>query len=97
VVIYMGLTALAQICARLIEHGLPPSQPAAVVQQGTTQSQRIVSGTLADLAARVEAAGLSSPCLTIVGEVVRLRESLEWFETAAQPATAGAVLSEVFA
>ncbi len=97
VVIYMGLTALAQICARLIEHGLPPSQPAAVVQQGTTQAQRIVSGTLADLAARVEAAGLSSPCLTIVGEVVRLRESLEWFETAAQQAPAEAPVSEAFA
>jgi len=97
VVIYMGLTALEQICARLIEHGLPPTLPAAVVQQGTTQAQRIVSGTLADLAARVDAAGLSSPCLTIVGEVVRLRESLEWFETAAQQAPAPAQLSAAFA
>ena len=97
VVIYMGLTALAQICTRLVEHGLPPSLPAAVVQQGTTEAQRVVSGTLADLAARVEAAGLSSPCLTIVGEVVRLRESLEWFETAARAAPAPAELSEAFA
>ena len=68
-----------------------------MVQQGTTQAQRIVSGTLADLAARVDAAGLSSPCLTIVGEVVRLRESLEWFETAAQQAPAPAQLSAAFA
>ena len=96
VVIYMGLTALAQICAKLIAHGLPPTQPAAVVQQGTTASQRVVTGTLADLAQRVAAAGLSSPALTIVGEVVRLREALDWY--AAQPvAAAPRELSVAFA
>lgn len=79
VVIYMGLSALAQICARLVEHGLPPHWPAAVVQQGTTEAQRVVTGTLADLADRVAEAGLASPCLTIVGEVVTLRESLDWY------------------
>lgn len=88
VVIYMGLSALAQICARLVEHGMAPGMPAAVVQQGTTQHQRVVSGTLADLAQRVEAAGLESPCLTIVGEVVRLRESLAWYVAAEQGAAA---------
>jgi uroporphyrin-III C-methyltransferase len=99
VVIYMGLTALAQICAKLVEHGLPADLPAAVVQQGTTDAQRVVTGTLADLARRVEAAGLESPCLTIVGEVVRLRASLEWFAPTAQPVTlpAQAPLSEAFA
>jgi uroporphyrin-III C-methyltransferase len=105
VVIYMGLSALAQICARLVEHGLDPGMPAAVVQQGTTQHQRVVSGTLADLAQRVEAAGLESPCLTIVGEVVRLRESLDWYVAAEQGAaatganagTAQAELSAAFA
>lgn len=96
VVIYMGLTALAQICAKLIAHGLPPTQPAAVVQQGTTAAQRVVTGTLADLAQRVAAAGLSSPALTIVGEVVRLREVLDWY--AAQPlAAAPRELSVAFA
>jgi len=84
VVIYMGLSALAQICGKLVEHGLSPALPAAVVQQGTTQAQRVVTGTLADLAQRVEAAGLESPCLTIVGEVVRLRESLDWYVAAEQ-------------
>lgn len=81
-VIYMGLSGLARICQRLIEHGLPSSTPAAVVQQGTTADQRVVTGTLADLPALVEAAGLRSPCLTIVGEVVRLREQLAWFDSA---------------
>ena len=76
----MGLSGLASICERLVAHGLPPEWPAAVVQQGTTRGQRVVTGTLADLAARVEAAGLQSPCLTIVGEVVRLRERLGWFD-----------------
>ncbi len=95
VVIYMGLTALAQICSRLVEHGLPATHPAAVVQQGTTAAQRVVTGTLGDLAARVEAAGLESPALTIVGEVVALRAMLDWYgvQTAALPAAMGTELS----
>ncbi|WP_298834294.1 uroporphyrinogen-III C-methyltransferase [uncultured Piscinibacter sp.] len=99
VVIYMGLTALAQICEKLIAHGLPPTMPAAVVQQGTTAAQRVVTGTLADLARRVADAGLESPCLTIVGEVVKLREMLDWYETqpAAEPAVARAPAAELSA
>lgn len=80
VVIYMGLVGLAQICEKLIEHGVSASMPVAVVQQGTTQRQRIVTATLADLAEKVAAAGLKAPCLTIIGEVVQLREKLAWFE-----------------
>lgn len=78
-VIYMGLAALPEICRQLQAHGLSASWPAAVVQQGTTLDQRVVTGTLADLAARVDEAGLESPCLIIVGEVVRLRDQLAWF------------------
>jgi uroporphyrin-III C-methyltransferase len=78
-VIYMGLSALGDICAQLIRHGQRPDMPAAVVQQGTTADQRVVTGTLADLPQRVAAAGLKSPCLTIVGEVVRLQPVLDWF------------------
>jgi uroporphyrin-III C-methyltransferase len=90
VVIYMSLTGLAVICAKLIEQGLPADWPAAVVAQGTLRSQRVVGATLATLAAEVERAGLRSPCLTIVGEVVRLRDELAWFaqEAAAAPCTA---------
>jgi uroporphyrin-III C-methyltransferase len=79
VVIYMGLSSLGEICAQLIAHGLRPDMPAAVVQQGTTLDQRVVSGTLADLQVRVDQAALASPCLIIVGEVVRLRAQLAWF------------------
>ncbi len=87
VVIYMGLGGLATICERLIAHGLPPDWPAAVVEQGTLLEQRVVAATLASLPAEVEAAGLQSPCLTIVGEVVRLRDQLAWFEPRAGIAT----------
>jgi siroheme synthase len=91
VVIYMSLTGLATICARLVEQGLPPDWPAAVVAQGTLASQRVVSATLATLAADVERAGLRSPCLTIVGEVVRLRDELAWFGQQADAAATTAI------
>ena len=79
VVIYMGLVGLKEICEKLIEHGVASTMPVAVVQQGTTQRQKVVTATLADLAEKVEAAGMKPPCLTIVGEVVKLREKLNWF------------------
>ena len=80
VVIYMGLSGLADICARLVAHGLSPDWPAAVVAQGTLIEQRVVCATLSTLAQAVAAEGLGSPCLNIVGEVVRLRAELGWFE-----------------
>lgn len=79
VVIYMGLVGLAEICQQLVAHGLSASTPAAVVQQGTTPRQRVVVATLADLAEKVVLAELKPPCLTIIGEVVTLREKLAWF------------------
>ncbi|HZV63123.1 MAG TPA: siroheme synthase CysG, partial [Methylophilaceae bacterium] len=79
VVIYMGLVGLAEICQQLIAHGLSAETPAAVVQQGTTQRQKVVTATLQTLADRVAAADMKPPCLTIIGEVVTLREKLDWF------------------
>ena len=79
VVIYMGLSGLPTICAQLIAHGLPAHWPAAVVAQGTLPTQRVVCATLATLAEEVKREGLQSPGLTIVGEVVRLRDELAWF------------------
>ncbi len=79
VVIYMGLVGLKEICEKLIAHGVSASMPAAVVQQGTTQKQKVVTATLADLAEKVHAAEMKPPCLTIIGEVVKLRETLNWF------------------
>ncbi|MBI5860699.1 MAG: uroporphyrinogen-III C-methyltransferase [Rhodocyclales bacterium] len=82
VVIYMGLSGLPHLCAKLIEHGLPADWPAAIVQRGTQPSQRTVTGTLATLPARAAAAVLRAPTLIIVGTVVTLRDKLRWFEEA---------------
>jgi uroporphyrin-III C-methyltransferase len=80
VVIYMGLSGLPYLCAKLMEHGLPADWPAAIVQHGTQPDQRTVTGTLATLPALAEAAQLRAPTLIIVGEVVTLRDKLRWFE-----------------
>jgi uroporphyrin-III C-methyltransferase/precorrin-2 dehydrogenase/sirohydrochlorin ferrochelatase len=83
VVIYMGLLGLEATCNQLIAHGMPPDMPAAVVQQASLPQQRVVTATLADLAQRVAEAGLRPPTLVIVGDVVKLREKLAWYEPAA--------------
>lgn len=95
VVIYMGLSGLAPICAQLVAHGLPGDWPAAVVAQGTLAGQQVVCATLATLADAVAQAGLQSPCLTIVGQVVKLRDELAWFEArgTGEPATRPVVAS----
>ena len=80
VVIYMGLAGLATIAAQLMAHGLPADWPAAVISKGTLPEQRVVVATLATLAEEAARAQLASPSLTIVGEVVRLREKLAWFQ-----------------
>jgi len=80
VVVYMGLQGLATLCAKLVEHGMPDTTPIAIVQQGTTHNQRVVTGTLADLPQKQEVEQLHAPTLIIVGGVVSLREKLSWFE-----------------
>ncbi|MBI3478851.1 MAG: uroporphyrinogen-III C-methyltransferase [Nitrosomonadales bacterium] len=79
IVVYMGLHGLATLCSELVAHGLPGDTPAAIVQQGTTQNQRVVTGTLATLNGIAQAANLQAPTLIIVGGVVTLREKLAWF------------------
>ncbi len=79
VVFYMGLAGLNAICTQLIAHGRTPQTPIALIQQGTTRHQRVVTGTLADMPARVQNAGIRAPTLIIVGEVVRLHGKLAWF------------------
>ncbi len=81
-VVYMGLLGLEVLCRELVAHGLPASLPAALVQQGTTPQQRVLEGTLATLPGIVAASEVRAPTLVIVGEVVRLRERLKWFEPA---------------
>jgi len=80
VVIYMGLGGLADICRQMMAHGAAPDLPIAVVQDGSIASQKVVTGTLSDIPERVTQAGLRSPCLTIIGNVVKLHDSLAWFK-----------------
>ena len=80
--IYMGFQNLPEICAQLVAHGLAATTPAAIVQQGATPKQRVVSGDLATLPGLAAAAELHPPTLIIGGEVVRLRQRLAWYEEA---------------
>lgn len=80
VVIYMSLQTLPQLCQQLIAHGLPPDWPAALVEDGTSPAQRVIAATLAELPRRVSAAQVKGASLVIVGEVVKLREKLQWFK-----------------
>ncbi|WPC34161.1 siroheme synthase CysG [Acinetobacter sp. YWS30-1] len=77
-VLYMGLVGLEKICAQLIEHGQRPDMPVALVSKGTTPEQKVVVGTLQDIASKVNKHHIQAPTLTIIGEVVRLREKLKW-------------------
>ncbi|WP_418514457.1 uroporphyrinogen-III C-methyltransferase [Deinococcus sp. RM] len=81
-VLLMGVRNLGEIAAELIEAGRAPDTPAATIQWGTTPQQRSVTGTLATIAARVREAGLEAPAVTVVGEVVRLHDPLQWFQAA---------------
>jgi uroporphyrinogen III methyltransferase/synthase len=79
-VFFMGVKNLPRIVERLLAHGMPPERPVALIRWGTTTRQQTVTGTLATIVERVRAAGLKAPAITVVGEVVRLRERLQWFE-----------------
>jgi uroporphyrinogen III methyltransferase/synthase len=80
-VLYMGVGRLAEISQELISAGRSPDTPAACVRWGTLPEQRTVIGTLRDIAEKVSGAGLKPPAITVVGEVVSLREAgLDWYE-----------------
>ena len=87
IVFFMGRKALPTICESLIEHGLPETWPVAMVIDGTTARQQLIVGSLADMPERVSQVAADGPALLIVGEVVRLHETLGWFDPGAgQPA-----------
>lgn len=79
VVFYMGLHALPELARGLIEHGLPSTALAAIVEQGTTPRQNVICGAIVELPELARQAGIQAPALVIVGEVVRLRNELDWF------------------
>ncbi len=80
IVIYMGLMGLPTLCKELVAHGLAVTTPAAIVQQGTTYQQKVVTGTLATLPELAANAKMKPPTLIIVGEVVKLQDKLAWFK-----------------
>lgn len=82
-VFYMGLSGLQHIVEQLQLHGAPPERAAAVIEDGTRASQRVIVGTLATLVEQVSTAAVRSPALLIVGEVTRLHERLQWFNATA--------------
>jgi uroporphyrin-III C-methyltransferase/precorrin-2 dehydrogenase/sirohydrochlorin ferrochelatase len=80
VVFYMGLVGLPTICEKMIAFGRSADTPIAVVQQGTTPDQKVVVATLATMVDALKQEPVQAPTLIIVGEVVKLREKLAWYE-----------------
>ena len=80
-VLLSAVGSIAEVAAALVEAGRPADTPVAMTQVGTTTGQATVTSTLADIAADVRAAGIAPPAITVVGDVVDLRETLSWFET----------------
>lgn len=76
--IYMGVKNLPAICKRLTQHGRAAHTPVALVHWGTTERQQTVTGTLATIVEKART--MKNPSMIIIGEVVRLRERIQWFE-----------------
>lgn len=79
-VFLMGVKNLPLIAEKLMENGRPPETPVALVRWGTTPRQETLTGTLENIAALVQEHGFKAPAITVVGEVVNLRDRLRWFE-----------------
>jgi len=77
---YMGVKNLHYICDNLIKHGKSQNTPVILIQWGTYGRQKTVEGTLATIAQQAEAAQITNPAITLVGEVVAIREKINWFE-----------------
>ena len=80
-VFLMGVSALPKICGGLLEAGMDPEMPAAVVEQGTLPRQRKVLATLRDLPRAAEQARVKSPAIIVVGKVCSLSERFDWFDS----------------
>jgi uroporphyrinogen III methyltransferase/synthase len=79
-VILMGLGNLAHVVDQLIKNNKSPATPVAVITQGTTGRQRCITGTLQDIIAKVKSENLQPPSVVVVGDVVKLRNYLRWFD-----------------
>ena len=95
-VVLMGLANAGAVRDQLVATGLDPATPAAVVQSGTCERERVVVTTLDELPACIAREGLSAPATIVIGEVVRLRAQLEWRRTAAHMHVQAAGVSDIF-
>lgn len=78
IVVMMGLSRIQTICRQLVDGGMQKDMPIAVIQDGTTLKQKIVTGTVSNIASRVKKSSLKPPSIIIIGEVVSLSEKLKW-------------------
>ncbi len=79
-IVLMGVERIGNISASLVKHGMPATTPVAMVRWGTTGRQQTIQGTLATIAKVVAEKKFTAPAVTIIGDVVKLREKLNWFE-----------------
>ena len=80
IAVLMGWENLPGIVGALMEHGMDPSTPAALVQWGTEPHQKTVAGCLEDIVDKGKGAGLAAPVVAVFGQVVKLRDRIGWFE-----------------
>ncbi len=79
-VFLMAVKNIELLTKKLIEHGRPPDTPVAIIRWGTRPEQKTLTGTLKDIAATVREKDIKPPAVMVVGDVVRLRETLKWYE-----------------
>ncbi|WP_028400401.1 uroporphyrinogen-III C-methyltransferase [Ectobacillus panaciterrae] len=91
--IYMGVSNLPYICGQLIRYGKSEHTPVALVEWGTTANQRTVTGTLGTIVTIAQKEEVQNPSMIVVGEVVRFREKIQWFE---QSLSTSCYVSEAF-
>ncbi|MEI4830397.1 uroporphyrinogen-III C-methyltransferase [Bacillus sp. FJAT-53711] len=78
--VYMGVSNLSYICEQLLKHGKSEHTPVAMIEWGTTASQRTITGTLGTIVSVAENEQIQNPSMIVIGEVVRFREKIHWFE-----------------
>lgn len=81
VVFYMGMKNLPMITSNLISHGRPAETPVALIRWGTRPEQEVLAGTLADIAEKARRSSFRAPAIAVIGNVVKLREKLRWFDS----------------
>ena len=79
IVIYMGLNSLQTIAQNLIDSGMRKNMPIALVQEGTTENQKVVVSTISRVNTKILKTDIQSPVIIIIGEVVKLRKTIKWF------------------